>query len=144
VAEDYREFDPQNVVLSIGGTPIQGFASGTFIEVDQDSDAFSDVAGAHGDVSRARIHDERGTITVTLVQGSSSNLLLSGLINADRAARNGAGVFPIFLRDRGGSSIYEGARCWVRKAPAAPFGTEIQNRVWVIRVAKLKRIDGGA
>lgn len=140
--QDFANFDPKEVTVAVGGVPIGGFMPGTFVEVVTISDQFEDIVGADELVSRIRKHDKRGTVTVTLQQTSASNLVLSGLLNADVNAKNGAGVVSLYIRDKQGTSVYEAARCWVVKAPDAPIGDTLQPRAWTIRCAKLNRVDG--
>jgi hypothetical protein len=47
---DLKIYDPNEVSIIVCGIPIEGgFADGTFVEVQQDSDDFTDVVGADGE-----------------------------------------------------------------------------------------------
>jgi hypothetical protein len=141
--QDFASFDPKEYTVAVGNVPIGGFMPGTAIEVETMSDQFTDTVGIDALVSRGRTHDQRGTVTLTLQHTSASNLVLSGLHNADINARNGAGVVPLYIRDKQGTSVYEAARCWIVKAPTKGVSTEVTPMAWVIRCAKLNRVDGG-
>ena len=76
-------YDPANVIVSIGGTPMSGFADGTFVMVSRDEDIFSKVSGADGEVSRAKSNNRSGSLTLTLMQTSMSNDVLSAIAVLD-------------------------------------------------------------
>jgi hypothetical protein len=141
---NFHVYDPNEITLVVCGIPISGgFAEDTFIEVQQDSDDFEDVVGVDGDVTRSKTNDHRATITVTLMQSSNDNLLLSAIANIDRRAGNGAGVGPALIKDNQGTTIFAGEKSWVAKQPDAAFGKKAGPRAWKIRVADLVRVDGG-
>ena len=140
-----RIYDPNEVILNIGGADITGYAPGTFISVAMDEDAFKVVIGAAGDVVRSKSNNRMAALTVTLLQTSPSNDLLSTVHNLDQAGRNGAGVFAIELRDAfDGRAVFTSGAAWIQKAPDATFGDTDSNRAWTIRIEKLVRFDGGA
>lgn len=142
-SDDFHVYDPDNVSIMVCGIPIEGgFADGTFIEIEQDSDDFVDVVGTDGAVTRSKTNDRRATITITLMQSSESNALLSALNNIDRKAKNGAGVGPCLITDNQGTSLYAGEKSWIAKPPTAGFDKTAGPRAWKIRVASLERFDG--
>jgi hypothetical protein len=141
---DFHVYDPNEVSIVAAGVPVEGgFADGTFVEVDQDSDDFVDVVGVDGDVTRSKTNDRRGTITITLMQSSQSNAVLSALSNIDRKTGNGAGVGPLLIKDNQGTTLYAAEKSWIAKPPAAGFDKTAGPRAWKIRCADLERFDGG-
>ena len=140
-----KNYDANQVTLIIAGLIIDsGFNDGDFVTVDQDSDDFTDVVGADGEVSRARTNDNRATVKVTLMATSDGNSILSTLNNLDKSATNGAGVGPFFLRDKQGTALYSSDACWVSKPPGVAYGKEVGTREWTVRIANLSRYDGGS
>jgi hypothetical protein len=139
--QDFASFDPKEYTLAVGGQPVDGYMPGTGIEWL--ADAFNDVSGMTGLVSRGRMHDRRATLTITLQHTSQWNVILSGLHNADIAARNGAGIVSMFLRDKQGFTVVEAARCWVVKFPNVQVATEVTPRAWVLRLAKANAVSVG-
>ncbi len=140
----FHVYDPNEVSIMVCGIPIEGgFADGTYVEIDQDSNDFDDIVGTDGDVTRSKTNDRRGTVTITLMQSSEGNALLSALNNIDRKQSNGAGVGPLLIKDNQGTALYAGEKSWISKPPAAPFGKTAGPRAWTIRVADLERFDGG-
>lgn len=141
---NFHVYDPNELSIMVCGIPIEGgFADGSFVEIEQDSDDFADVVGVDGDVTRSKTNDRRATITITLMQSSASNALLSALNNIDRKASNGAGVGPCLIKDNQGTSLYAGEKSWIAKPPTAGFDKTAGPRAWKIRVADLERLDGG-
>lgn len=130
-----RTYDPASVVVSVGGVPMSGYADGTFVSVDRDDDAFTKVTGADGNTTRIKTNNRAGFLTLTLLQSSPSNDVLSGIAQLDEAAN--AGVVPVLIKDLSGTSIYFSATGWVRKYPTSDFGKEINNREWIIDLADL-------
>jgi hypothetical protein len=141
--QDFASFDPKEYTCAVAGQPVDGFMPGTGIEIEWLTDAFEDVAGMTGLVSRGRKHDRRANLTLTLQHTSQWNVILSGLHNADINARNGAGIITFFLRDKQGSTVVEAARCWVVKFPNVQVSDAVTPRVWVLRLAKANAVSVG-
>ena len=136
-----RTFDPAQVVLTVGGVPIGGYADGTFISVERNEDTFTPVSGADGVVSRAKSNNKTGTITVTLAQTSPSNDVLSGFAVADELTNTG--IVPVLCKDNSGRSVHFSALGWIQKPPTAEYGKEISNREWVLYLADYTPFNGG-
>lgn len=135
-----RTFDPANVVVSIGGVPMSGYADGTFLLVDRDEDAFTKVTGADGFTTRVKSNNRGGSLTLTLKQSSPSNDILSGFANLDELSNSG--VVPILVKDLSGTSTYFSATGWIRKYPSSEFGKELNNREWIIDLADVDMFVG--
>ncbi len=138
-----KTYDADQVTVVIAGILVNGYADGEFIRIEQEADDFGDVVGTDGHVTRFKTGDRRATVTLLLMQSSDSNDQLSMLSNLDRNAPHGMGVGAFYVRDRNGRSVYEASACWVKKPPNIAFGREPGPREWTIRVADLKRTDGG-
>lgn len=128
-----RTYDPKNVVIAIGGVPMSGFADGTFLEIVRDEQAFTKVVGADGYTSRVKSNNRGGTLTLTLLETSPSNDILSGIAALDELSN--AGVVPILVKDMSGNSVYFSATGWIQKLPDSAFGKEVNNRAWVLDLA---------
>lgn len=136
-------YDPDQIVIMAAGVRIQGFADGEFVTVEQLSDAFNDEVGTDGEVTRSKSNDRRATVTLKLAQTSISNDVLAAVHRADLNAPNGAGVFPFSMVDLLGTTIIEGSKAWVVRAPNASFDRTPKAREWAIRIATVDRFDGG-
>lgn len=139
----FKIYDPDQISLSLGGIPIDGFADGEFCRIEKESAAFEDVVGSNGEVARSKTNDGRATVTFILLQTSDSNDLLSALHNADKNAPGGAGVGALMIRDKHGRALHTAVEAWVSKEPDAVFDRTTTSREWTIRVANLMSFHGG-
>lgn len=143
---DFLIYDSNEVSTIIAGLPIEagrGEEGGTFVSIDFLSDAFVDVVSLDGQCTRSKTNDDRADVVLTLMSSSPSNALLSALHNADKAAANGAGVGPLLIKDRQGSTIYSAKACWIVRIPKLDFGAKAVPVEWSIRVASLNAFIGG-
>lgn len=138
-----KTYDPDQVVITIAGITMQGYADGEFITVEQVSDGFSDVAGTDGEVARSKSNDRRATATIKLLQTSSSNLPLSALHNSDLNAPGGAGVGSFLMQDLEGATLVSGLQAWIVKFPDNSMDRTAKSREWQIRIASVDRVEGG-
>ena len=134
-------FDPATVIVSIGGTPMSGLADGTFVMVSRDEDIFSKVSGADGEVSRAKSNNRSGSLTLTLMQTSMSNDVLSAIAVLDEISNTG--IVPVFVKEIGTSTILMAGEGWVKKMPDVSYSKEIENREWVLDLAIVNMFEGG-
>lgn len=137
-------YDPNLFTIVIAGVPIpaKGYADGEFIRVERDSDAFTDVAGTDGSVTRARQHDRRATVTFSTMQKAAINAVLSTLHASDLNSDNGAGIGPFLLKDRNGLTVHAAESCWIAKMPDAGLDKNPTARAWKIRIAELESFEG--
>lgn len=136
-----QTYDPQYVVASFLGIPISGYADGTFIKVERDSESFTKMTGAGGEVARARSRHTGGKVTFTLMASSPCNDLLSAAFQADELL--GTGVGPTFIKDLNGTTVALAANSWIQKPSSVEFGKEIGTREWVIDCASVEFTVGG-
>lgn len=137
-------YTSDQVNYSIGGVMAPtGRDPDEFIKVEPMAEAFTEVVGADGEVSRARSNDRRAKVTITLWQTGEANGFLSALHNADLNAPNGAGVGAFLLEDLSGFTVVAGDACWIKKFPEVSYGSEIKKRVWEITVANAIWFVGG-
>ena len=135
-----QTYDPKEIIVSVNGQIMSGFAEDV-VTVARVEDAVTDEVGADGEVVRILSNDRRGTITITLLPTSSSNLVLSIIANADELG--GGNVVPILIKDNRGLDIHVGAESWIVKQPDAIYNKSNQPREWVFRVADLRMVVGG-
>lgn len=137
-------YDADQVSFVFAGIGIDsGWADGEFCRVEQTTPNFTSKAGTDGEVTRSKTNDRRAKITLILMQSSDGNAVLSAIANIDKAGPNGAGVGPILIRDRQGTSIYTAAKAWIAEEPKVSFSREAEAREWTLECADLKRLDGG-
>lgn len=137
-------YDPALHDLIFAGIRLnEGLADGTFIAVEFNAESFTKKVGADGSVTRARMADRSGSITLSLMQTSELNDVLSALHNADRVASNGAGVGALLLQDRGGSTKLQASSAWIAQQPGISLEMEASTRDWVIDFADGDAVHGG-
>ncbi len=140
----FKVYDADQVRISIAGIPIAGgYADGEFCRIERETEAFTDVVGTDGEVTRSKTKDNRATVTVLLMQTSDSNLLLSALHNTDKLTSGGAGVGPLLIEDGNGITLHEAAQCWIQNSPDVSYDREPTAREWIIRCANLFDITAG-
>ena len=138
-----RVYDPDQVIISVAGIPISGWADGEFCRVERESDAFSDVVGTDGEVTRSKTNDNRATVTIRLMQSSPINALLSALHNSDKNSPGGVGVGPFELFDASGGTTLVAEKCWIAKEPDSSWDRTATEREWMIRCARLDQVHAG-
>jgi hypothetical protein len=136
-----KTYSPKDISIIVAGTQITGFAEDSFLSIERSSDAFVKVVGADGEVARTASADKSGTITITLLQSSSSNDVLSALQAADEISLTGK--FPLLIKDHFGTSIHEASTAWVMKVADAEYGAELGDVEWTIECADLTSFVGG-
>jgi hypothetical protein len=142
-AGDLRLYDPDQVTIVVAGIPCKGWADGEFCRIEYETDAFSDVCGTDGEVTRSKSNDGRATVTLRLMQTSPTNALLSALHSSDLNAPGGIGVGPFLLIDGSGATTHAAEKCWIAMAPNSVWDRTPTEREWKIRCAKLVGLEGG-
>ncbi len=139
-------YDPKDITVSVNGSILSGF-SDDVVTVERAEDQVADVVGADGEVMRTLTNDRRGIVTISLLQTSASNLVLSVLANADE--QTGGSVFPILIQDNrsgipdGVPEAHAAAEAWIQKQPQAVYNKSTSPRVWIIRCADLRMVLAG-
>jgi hypothetical protein len=129
------------VIVTFCGATLQGFADGTFVAIERSSDSFTKHVGADGEVARTQSADKSGTVTVTLLQTSASNDVLSALAVADE--RTGLGTGPLSVVDASGRTVALCAEAWIKKPASIGFSKEAEGREWVFECGHLEEFVGG-
>lgn len=135
-------YDPAQLAIVFAGIPVDGFADGTFLSVEQNEDSFSLQVGTDGEGCRSKSNNRSGRVTFTLGQWSKTNDLLSAVHQVDINSPNGDGIGPLLIKDMSGTSIYAAEKAWIVKPPAAAFGREAESREWVIETNDLQQLHG--
>jgi len=140
-----KVYNADEVIVTVGTVIIDsGLADGEFLTIEQDTEDTEDVVGTDGEVAVSRTNDRRATATIKLLQTSSANDGLSALSALVKESPSMAGAFvPFHVQDLNGRSLFTASQCWVRKAPDRTFDRTAQSTEWEIRIAHLKRVDGG-
>lgn len=139
-----KTYNPKGVVVTAFGKTIEGFVDGTFVKVARATESFTKQVGVGGEVTRSYSNDKSGEVTLTLMQTSDSNDILSAAAAADEASPGtGAGIGTFQLKDLNGRTLAHGDECWVRKPADVENAKESGQREWVLDVARLEMTVGG-
>ena len=136
-----KNYDPKEVSVIVGGHIVTGYADGTFLTVSRNKDAFTLGVGADGEGARSKSNDKSGRLTLTLLQSSASNDVLSGFATADEIANGGQ--VPVLVKDNNGTTIVEAATAWIVKKADVEYSHEITNREWIVESDRLDVLVGG-
>ena len=123
-------FDPAQVSVIIGGVEMNGFSDGTFIEVSVNGKDWELLSGADGDIVRAKKQNRISTLSLTLLQSSGCNDILSAWRVIDKSTLSGA--VAVQIRDRTGSTIISADYSFIMQPPVVKFSEGIEKRTWTI------------
>ena len=128
----FNNYSFSNVNAIFGIFELEGFADGDdVVSIDFDADQFTKLVGAKGDVIRAQSNDNSCTVTIKLLQSSSSNKDLTTIYNADRIA--GTGVSPLVINDKESGETYVINNAWISKYPTVNRGQGANTMDWVFQ-----------
>lgn len=120
-------YDPKKVTLVCNGLALTGFADGDKIAIEpvtkEDVKSF---AGIDGEVSFAKVNDDRHTITFTLKEESPSNKVLDGWLKLSLA-------FAVAITNTSEGRYVGGSLgCFLAEKPTVTFGADSPKREWKI------------
>jgi hypothetical protein len=128
-------YDPKLVFVIYGGMPIMGFAEDSFVEVAPAEEGFTRKVGADGEVVRSHSNNTCCDVTVTLLQSSLSNQVLSAAATLDRST--GLGMLPLSIVDINSGTELMAAQAWVETPSSLTFGKEAGDRAWVFHTGQI-------
>lgn len=138
-----KTYDPSSVLVQWGAYTLSGFAADAAISVEHDEDDWSLVVGVDGEGTRSKTQNRSATVTISLMQSSASNALLSAARELDLNTPGGVGGQPLLIKDFSGTSLYAAETAWIQKAPTAELNREATTREWVFRTDNLVALHGG-
>lgn len=137
-------YDSKEVVITFGPILLSGFAEGSKVKIEQNEDSFKLAVGVDGDACRVKTNNRSAKITVTLLQSTNTNDLLSAVHNEDILSPSGDGIFPLAVIHKGGTTVVAVERAWIVKPPAVEFSNEVKEREWVFETDAMIAQIGGA
>jgi hypothetical protein len=136
-----KTYDSKQVAITIGVALMSGFAENSMIKVERNEDTWKLQVGTDGTTTRSKTNNRSGKITLSLMQTSASNAILSGFALLDETLN--AGAVPVLIKDLNGLSLYSAAQAWVMKPPAGDLEANAKERTWVIETGELLWFEGG-
>lgn len=132
-----KVWKPSNTIVVVNSIPVQGFASGTMVTIEWNSEKFSQVVGAGGDVTTVESEDKSGTITINLKQDSptrkafdslwANGLIFSALVkNTNPGPARGAG--------------YKGQSCFMER-PSEEMAEEVGGIEYTVKAQRLMPLN---
>lgn len=140
-SQNTGQIDPSEFTITYGSHTIQGYADGTYITITYNANTYDAIKGADGEAARVLTNDNSVTITVTLLQTSQSNTVLSGFSNIDR--KTALGQKPLFIKDNNGDTQGGGSIAWIQKDPDVTNSKSIESRAWTFYVPHYEGVVGG-
>jgi len=135
-------YSADEVTCMVGGLNIEsGRGDDEFLKIEQQEDDFSYKAGIDGEGVFSQNKNTYTLVTITLLQTSAGNAILSGLHTASKLA--GGLQVPVYVEDRKGSSMLISAAGMITKMPDEAWAKEAGVTVWTIGVHQPERIVGG-
>jgi hypothetical protein len=127
-------YDPKKVIITLGGVPIGGYADGSFVQVDPNSETWTKKVGADGEVSRSLSNDNTHTVQITLKQMSLSNAYLRTVMNANKLT--GLGMLPLSITDLSTGTPRFWPQAWVSTDPSFGRAKEETDMQWTIHTGQ--------
>lgn len=144
MSEPLKIWDLGRFVIVLAGIPVTGgFGPDDVLKVEKTMPGFTTKQGADGSVARSKTYNGHAKFTLTLLQTSAANALLSAQYALDLASDNGAGVGVLSLKDLSGATLYFARSSWIADSPNPTFGREANTREWVIECSDLTQFEGG-
>ena len=130
--------DPKNILFLYAGAIIEGFADGSFVKVEYNTDAMNLSVGADGVGARGKSNNRSAKITLRLMPNSPSVLVMKGAIKLDESSLS-AGSLPLTIVDSALTppESFTALGAWVMKDPGRDFQTTIQGVEYVLETDEL-------
>lgn len=124
---------------------LSGWAPDSFVSADRSEDAVTPIVGSDGETCDSISANENGTITLTLMDSSLSNIVLSvihkALTNKLVPARF---VFPVTITDASSlATVAFSPACTIRKVAPLSKGAQVGTNEWMINAPNLEIFHGG-
>lgn len=127
--------------MTFAGIVIYGYAEGTMISAERNTDTFTLKQGTQGDGTRVRSRDRSGKVTFNIQGPSSCNDLLSARIVLDELS--GLGKGPLLIKYHGGTDLVTAANAWLTRPANLEYADDPSPREWVVEAHELKMNIGG-
>jgi len=131
-----KTYDPAFVSMFYGEIEIKGFSQDSAITVTP-VEKWSLQVGVDGEGTRSKTSDRSATITVSLMQSSATNPLLSAASALDDNTPGGTGGKPLLIKDNSGDSVFSAETAWIEKDPDAEYNREATAREWTFRTDRM-------
>lgn len=118
-------YSPKDVILTVGGYQLTGWQS---ITISRTVKGFTVIRGIRGKNTRVKNVDTSATLTISLLQTSQGNDVLSYIHGLD--LEEGTARISLMLKDRSGRSVFSSNEAYITGYPTAPFSSQFEYRNW--------------
>lgn len=122
---------------------VVGTTEGEFITVTRTVPHAELVNGADGSNARVVRAIKNADITMTLMQTSETNDVLSRLLVEDEITRDGRDCFGVTIKDNVGRTVMSSPQAFIGTNPDVSFAETLSDTVWVIHAIHLEQHVGG-
>lgn len=140
-------YSPEDVAIVIANDnfshTISGTAEGTFLTITRVVPHATLYTGADSTNARVVRSVKNCDVTLTLMQTSESNDILSQLLLLDEDSRDGSDTFSITIKDTMGRTVASAPVAFIGTSPDISFGVDIDERDWVIHAIGMNIFEGG-
>lgn len=138
-----QTYDPGQVIVTFGSIALTGgFSEDSFLKFDPADKLYSTKVGASGEVVRSRSRNRMGTFTLSLMQSSILNDLLTAIVTAGQLGQ--ADVYPFQIKDLNGTTLLVAKNAWIEDRPHAEWAKEAGQREWIFAGQEWVEFHGGA
>lgn len=128
-------YDSKDISILLGGLEMTGFGPDTKVVINREDDLITRTKGVDGELLINRQNMRDGTMTVTLLYGSTWDTALDQLAEA-RA------VVPVAFSHLNSGKVLV-SNGWIEQQPDINLGTEAESREWVIGLQSTDFSVGG-
>lgn len=121
-------YNPSDVYLILCGYQCSGWQD---ITIERSTPSFKHVKGIRGKHTRIRDVDTSAIITITVIQTSETNDILSDILEQD--LESGTGRLEIMLVDKSGNTLVSSIEAYITGYPTKTFSDTVEFLPWVIQ-----------
>ena len=114
---------------------IKGFSSESLVSIKKEEDSFKASTGSSGVTERLSIPSNNYVLEMSLAQTSTSNSILTTILNLDKTTNRA--IFPIYIKDKVSGSTFFSDSCFIMKPPEVEYSDNIETRKWSIYCANM-------
>jgi len=118
-------YSPSDVILTVGGYQLTGWQS---ISISRTVKGFTVIRGIRGKNTRVPNVDTSATITISLLQTSQGNDVLSYIHELD--LEEGTARIALMLKDSSGRSVFSSNEAYITGYPTVTFSGQFEYRNW--------------
>lgn len=132
------QYDPDKVIVLVGGHRVRAFGDTKMITVEYDEDRRTLRKSVDGEARHVEIKAKSGTVTIPLADWSPSNGVF-------QIADDGKLIVPIVVKDQTSKgALFATQSAMVRTTPAFDRGKEPEDNEWIFQFTKGKIVHTGA